>query len=254
MPQWLALCLVIVMVGAIVYAIMVINHRRLGADDDPSGTPDVIEYMTMMIGVIYAIVLGLAIAGVWEARSAAQDTVQTEAQALHEVSERAQVFAVPEREKIRSHIGSYVTHVVHTEWPAMANHGRLTDRGDELFSRLRTAVLRSEPRTELQGQAYAPMADQVGIADEARTHRAEAAGSTMPGTVWFGLIAGAVVSVGMIFALQIRRTPRELAVAGLFCALFAFLLFLIWDMDAPFGRGLAATADAFLNHFPASTR
>jgi hypothetical protein len=36
----------------------------------------------------------------------------------------------------------------------------------------------------------------------------------MPGVVWFGLIAGAVVTVGLIFALQIRRTLRELILAG----------------------------------------
>ena len=46
----------------------------------------------MMIGVVYAIVLGLAIAGVWEARGAAQESVRQEAQALHEISERVQVY------------------------------------------------------------------------------------------------------------------------------------------------------------------
>ena len=72
----------------------------------------------------------------------------------------------------------------------------------------------------------------------------------MPGVVWFGLIAGGVVTVGMIFALQIRRTPRELILAGLFSALIAFLLFLIWDFDAPYSRGITATAEPFLTLFP----
>ncbi len=46
----------------------------------------------MMIGVVYAIVLGLAIAGVWEARNAADDVVQSEALALHEVQEGTHVL------------------------------------------------------------------------------------------------------------------------------------------------------------------
>ncbi|WP_411572909.1 hypothetical protein [Streptomyces stelliscabiei] len=54
----------------------------------------------------------------------------------------------------------------------------------------------------------------------------------------------------MVFALQIRRTPRELILAGLFSALIAFLLFLVWDFDAPYSRGLSATADPFLSLFP----
>ena len=76
MSEWLVLTLAMAAACAVVLTIVVINNRRIPEDDDPSETPDVIEYMTMMIGVVYAIVLGLAIAGVWEARSAAQETVR----------------------------------------------------------------------------------------------------------------------------------------------------------------------------------
>ncbi|GAA1943741.1 DUF4239 domain-containing protein [Streptomyces durmitorensis] len=246
MPYWLRLVIAMAAAGAVIYVITGLVQRRVRADDDPSQTPDVIEYMTMMIGVVYAIVLGLAIAGAWEARGEAQTVVQNEVQALHEVTERAQVFPAARQEAIQRSLDSYATYVVHKEWPQMSAKGQLSDRGDQLFGQVRTAVLRSEPRDELQGQAYAPMADQIALADEARTNRGGAAEPTMPSVVWFGLIVGALVSIGMIFALQIRRTPRELTVAVLYCALFAFLLFLIWDMDAPFSRGMAITADDFL--------
>ncbi|QEU89790.1 DUF4239 domain-containing protein [Streptomyces kanamyceticus] len=246
MPYWLRLIIVMAATGTVIYVITGLVQRRVRADDDPSQTPDVIEYMTMMIGVVYAIVLGLAIAGAWEARNEAQTVVQNESQALHEVAERAQVFPAADRERIRRSIDAYAAYVADKEWPEMAAKGQLTDRGDQLFGKVRTAVLRSEPRDELQGQAYTPMADQIALADEARTNRGESAQPTMPPVVWFGLIVGAVVSIGMVFALQIRRTARELTVAMLYCALFAFLLFLIWDMDAPFGRGMAITPDPFL--------
>jgi hypothetical protein len=62
--------------------------------------------------------------------------------------------------------------------------------------------------------------------------------------VWLGLITGAVITVGLIFTLQIRRSPRELLVAGVFSALMAFLLCFIWDFDAPYGR-VAGTVPAF---------
>ncbi|NGO81822.1 DUF4239 domain-containing protein [Streptomyces sp. YC504] len=250
MPHWLLLALAMIVCCAATFVIILVVQRRIGPDDDPSGTPDVIEYMTMMIGVVYAIVLGLAIAGAWEARGAAEATVRTEAQALHEISERSAVFPAADRQRIGESIDAYVAHVVRTEWSTMADHGRLDDRTGQLFGAVRTAVLAGEPRNELQGQAYAPMADRIAIADEARTDRGAAAQPTMPAVVWFGLIGGAVVSIGMVFALQIRRTARELTVAGLYCALFTFLLFLIWDMDAPFSRGMAIGADAFLAHFP----
>ncbi|MFD0311194.1 hypothetical protein [Streptomyces sp. NPDC127119] len=250
MSEWLVLALAMAAAAVVVLVVTFVRHRTVSEDDDPSDTPDVIEYMTMMIGVVYAIVLGLAIAGVWEARGVAEDHVQTEAQALHEINERVRVYPPDVRDRIRADVDAYVDHVVSTEWKTMADHGHVTGRGAELLNRIRQDVTDYEPKTDFEAQAYQPLLDQVTAADAARTARADSTAPTMPGVVWFGLITGAVVTVGLIFALQIRRTPREVILAGLFAALIAFLLFLIWDFDAPYSRGITATADPFLTHFP----
>ncbi|MGY3784667.1 bestrophin-like domain [Streptomyces antibioticus] len=192
MPEWLVLTFAMLAACAVVIAVTLVRHRTAAEDEDPSETPDVIEYMTMWIGVVYAIVLGLAIAGVWEARGVAEDHVQTEAQALHEISERVRVYPPDVRDRIRADVNAYVGHVVTVEWQAMADKGEVTERGDELLMRLREDVTDYE----------------------------------------------------------IRRTTRELVLAGLFSALIAFLLFLIWDFDAPYSRGVTASAEPFLHHFP----
>lgn len=250
MSEWLVLTLAMAAACTVVLAVTVLQQRRIGEDDDPSQTPDVIEYMTMMIGVVYAIVLGLAIAGVWESHSAAQDHVRAEAQALHEIHERVRVYPPEARNRIRTDVNDYVGHVLTTEWPSMAEHGGLTERGDVLLDRVRHDVTDYRPRTDFQAQAYQPLLDQVTAADDARSARADASGATMPGVVWFGLLTGGLVTIGMVFALQIRRTGRELLLSGLFSALIAFLLFLIWDMDTPYARGLAASAEPFRLLFP----
>ncbi|MEV0182596.1 hypothetical protein AB0I54_25315 [Streptomyces sp. NPDC050625] len=250
MSEWLVLTLAMLGACAVVVVVTLVRHRTAAEDDDPSETPDVIEYMTMWIGVVYAIVLGLAIAGAWEARSAAQDHVQAEAQALHEVSERVRVYPPDVRDRIRADVNAYVGHVVTTEWKSMTDHGRLTPRGTELLDRVRHDVTDFQPKTDFQAQAYQPLVDQVATADQARNARADSTGATMPGVVWFGLLTGAAITIGMVFALQIRRTPRELVLAGLFSATIAFMLFLIWDFDAPYSRGIAATAEPFLALFP----
>ncbi|AVH55078.1 MULTISPECIES: bestrophin-like domain [Streptomyces] len=250
MSEWLVLSLAMAAACLVVLIVTLVRHRTARDDEDPSETPDVIEYMTMMIGVVYAIVLGLAIAGVWEARGVAQNHVQTEAQALHEISERVRVYPPDVRDRIRGDVNTYVSHVVTTEWKTMANLGRVTDQGDRLFGNIRQDVIGYEPKTDFEAQQYQPLIDQVTMADAARVARADSTEPTMPGVVWFGLITGAVVTIGMVFALQIRRTPRELILAGLFSALIAFLLFLIWDFDAPYSRGITASAEPFTALFP----
>ncbi|MFE2937857.1 hypothetical protein ACFXKG_02110 [Streptomyces sp. NPDC059255] len=250
MSDWLVLGIAMAAACAVVLTIVIFNNRDVDEDDDPSETPGVMDYMTMMIGVVYAIVLGLAIAGVWEARGAAQESVRQEAQALHEIRQRVQVYPTAVREQIRGDVDAYVSYVVRTEWPHLAEHETLSAKGTQLFDRLRTDVTRYAPRTDLEGQAYQPLVDQVAAADDARGARGQNAGDTMPGVVWFGLIIGAVVTVGMIFVLGIRRSFRELLLAGVFSVLIAFLLFLIWDFDAPYGRGIGATTAPFLDLFP----
>ncbi|WP_175409664.1 DUF4239 domain-containing protein [Streptomyces sp. TRM64462] len=250
MSEWLVLTLAMAAACAVVLTIVVINHRRVGDDDDPTETPDVMEYMIMMIGVVYAIVLGLAIAGVWEGRGAAQDSVRQEAQALHEVRVRSEVWPAPVHRRISADVDAYVQHVTGPEWQAMADDGEVTEEGAELLERLRHSVMEYRPADEYEAEAYQPLMDQVAAAADARSSRADSAGETMPGVVWFGLITGALIAVGLIFTLQIRRTFRELLLAGLYSALIAFLLFLIWAIDAPFGRGVSATAEPFLTLFP----
>ncbi len=97
----------------------------------------------------------------------------------------------------------------------MADHDHVTAKGGRLFEVVRQDVSEYRPRSDFEAQTYQPLVDQVTAADAARNARADSTDATMPGVVWFGLIAGAVVTIGMVFALQIRRTKRELILAGL---------------------------------------
>ncbi|MEU8828744.1 DUF4239 domain-containing protein [Streptomyces sp. NPDC048636] len=252
MPEWLILTLLMAGICTAVVVAAILNARRLGVEDDPSETPDVLDYMIMMIGVVYAIVLGLAIAGVWEARGAAQDGVQSEAQALHEVDERASVYPRSVRARIHQDIESYVDHVVTKEWQVMIDKGELTEHGAVLLDAVRHDVTHARPRTALQSQAYQPMVDEVAAADAARTARQQSAGPTMPRVVWIGLALGATLVIGLIFTLQIRRSPRELMLSVMFTSLIVFLLFLVWDFDDPFGRSAGDTTAPFTDLFPSA--
>ncbi|WSB81950.1 hypothetical protein OHB04_02175 [Streptomyces sp. NBC_01775] len=50
MSEWLVLTLGMLAACAVVIVVVLLRQRRHGAEVDPSETPDVIEYMTMMIG------------------------------------------------------------------------------------------------------------------------------------------------------------------------------------------------------------
>ncbi len=239
---------------AVVVFTALVRDRRGGDDEaDADETPDVIEYMTMMIGVVYAIVLGLAIAGVWEGKAAAEDNARAEAFALHELHERAAEYPEAAADRIRAAVDTYAAYAVTEEWPTYADTGELTDRGDRLLADVRQAILDHQPRTDMESRASYALTDQLTAAAEARNVRSLESGSTLGPLVWFGLLAGGLVSVGMLFALQLRRSPRELILAGVFTALIAFLLFLVWEFDAPAARDMDSLTEAFTTLFPGAT-
>ncbi|MDR6974221.1 hypothetical protein J2X68_000899 [Streptomyces sp. 3330] len=252
MPEWLIYTLACALVCAFVVAATVMRHRRV-ADEDTSQTPDVLEYMVMMVGVVYAIVLGLAIAGVWEARGAAEDTVQREAQALYEIDQRLDVYPAAFHTRVQQHIDAYARHAVTAEWPAMEDDAPIDATGGRLLTRIRSDIAHHTPTDELQAQAYQPLLDQVAAADDARHQRLDSAGSTLPGVVWFGLIAGGIVTLGLLYALQIRRSARELMLATAFSALVVFLLFMVWSFDAPFGHSGTDSAQPLQELFARTT-
>ncbi|MEV3859869.1 hypothetical protein AB0J38_36880 [Streptomyces sp. NPDC050095] len=252
MPEWLIYTLASLVVCALVVVATVMRHRRVDADEDTSETPDVLEYMVMMVGVVYAIVLGLAIAGVWEARSAAEDTVQREAQALYEIDQRLDVYPDDFRTQVRGHIDAYARHAVTAEWPAMEDDVQPGAAGGELLGQIRHDLAHRAPADELQAQAYQPLLDQVAAADDARHQRLDSAGTTLPGVVWFGLVAGGAVTLALLYALQIQRSTRELMLATAFSALVVFLLFMVWSFDAPFGHSGTDTAQPLLDLYAAS--
>jgi hypothetical protein len=152
--------------------------------------------------------------------------------------------------RISSGVSAQAPNVNRWLWGGVAAVALFPCPAGAAVEKVRRDVTDFTPRTNLESQAYQPVVDQVAVADDARNTRGQNAGPTMPGVVWFGLIVGALVSIGLIFTLQIRRSPRELLLAGLYSALIAVLLFLIWDLDTPFGHSPSDSTSAFLALFP----
>lgn len=132
----------------------------------------------------------------------------------------------------------------------MADGGGLTDRGTELLSALRETVTGREPTPIREIDAHQATDDRVAAAEEARLGRGGSTGPTMPPLAWVGSPSGAVVVVGITFALQIQRSLRELVLAGILSALLAFLPYLVWYLDAPCARSLEGVSETFTEPAP----
>ncbi|GAA3393655.1 hypothetical protein [Streptomyces roseoviridis] len=243
--------LVVVFAVAVVAALAVVVKTRLfPLREGEEPREDVAEYISMMVSVFYALVLGLCLVSVWDNRATADDRVQTEASALHQTYLLADALPAAQRQPVRDAARAYAAHVVEVEWPRMAEREPLGTEGWALLDRLRTAGELTGRATLSQQIAAQEVLAQLGYVDDARRGRETAAGESLSVVLWTGLIIGGVLTVAFMFLFGLERnTTHVILVMGL-SGFIAFTVLLIYQLDAPFGATLGVAPDPFTRYFP----
>ncbi|MEV5612711.1 hypothetical protein [Streptomyces sp. NPDC052225] len=240
-----------IVLGAALLAVACVGLKvRFWPSSDSEEREDVAEYISMMVGVFYALILGVSLVSVWEVRSAAQDAVQTEANAAHQISVLADDLAPRQTVGVGPGIDAYASYVQDVEWPEMAAGDPIGDRGWELLSVVRKADAQlPDNATTTQEMATQEVLSQLGTLGDARSDREEVPDRTMPGPLWLGLIIGGVLSVAFMFVFEVRRSfTHGVMVMGL-VGLIAFLIVLITQLDSPFSGPFAVDATPFSRYF-----
>ncbi|MGW4162822.1 bestrophin-like domain [Streptomyces sp. NPDC004788] len=214
---------------------------------------DVAEYISMMVSVFYALVLGLCLVSVWDNRTTADDRVQAEASALHQTYLLADSLPAAQQQPVRDAARSYAAHVVDVEWPRMAEREPLGPEGWAMLDRLRAAGQLHGSGTATTGQQIAAqeMLAQIGYVDDARRGREAAAQERLSVVLWAGLVIGGVLTVSFMFLFGINRSATHIILVMGLSGFIAFTVVLISQLDAPFGTSLGVAPDAFTRYFPA---
>lgn len=249
MPDTLQSLAIVLGVAMLAAAVVVAKGRLFPPGPDEEPREDVAEYISMMVGVLYALVLGLALVSVWETSSSASSHVQEEASALHETYLVADALPADEREQVRTLSGQYAHHVVTAEWPRMADGESLGPEGWRLLNQLRTATRLPATATPAQQIAAQELLAQLGTLDEARRGREADAQSSLSPVLWLGLIMGGVLTVAFMFIFGIRRSFTHIVMVMGLAGLITFLVLLIRELDSPFGDVLGTDATAFTRYF-----
>jgi hypothetical protein len=230
-------------------AVVLLKHRLWppGPDDEPR--EDVAEYISMMVGVLYALVLGLAMVSVWDTRSSAEEHVRSEASAAHQIRLLAEGLPVAQAERTREGIEAYVRHVTTTEWPAMAEGNFPAGEGWSLLDRLRAEGQIPADATPAQQVTAQEWLAQLSALGEARRGRESDAGESLSPVLWFGLIVGALLTIAFMFMFGVKRSVTHVVMVMGLTALIAFTVLLIHQMNSPFTGMFAVDTGAFGRYF-----
>jgi hypothetical protein len=209
---------------------------------------DVAGFLYAVVGVVYAVLLALLVIAVWEQYQKANETVESEANAVAEITWLAHRLPEPERHELQEEARAYAQEVVDEEWPQMEQglEGvQSRPEGWDLIDDIRATFQEVEPSTAAEQDFHAQGLTQIQRLYDARRMRMVQAEEGIPGILWAVLVFGAVVAVGFTYLFGLRNTWAHRLMVMSLTAVIALVIFAIGAMEYPFSGGARVGPEAF---------
>jgi hypothetical protein len=205
---------------------------------------DVAGFIYAVLGVVYAVLLGLMVVAVWEEWNAAAKTVDAEAGSLAEVFWIADEMPEPKGQRIQELVLSYAKVVIHKEWPLM-RQGKASPKAWDLLNEIRAELQSFDPSTPAQQTVYEQGFERMHDLAEARRDRLLEAKQGLPSILWVVLIAGGIIVVGFTYLFGLDSTMIHLLMVAALAAIISLVLFTVAALDFPFKGDITIGPDAF---------
>jgi Protein of unknown function (DUF4239) len=236
---------VVVAVGGLVLVQRLVPTERRKQHNDVAG------FIYAVLGVAYAVLLGLMLIAVWEKWDAADTLTADEANELAGIFYWAYALPQPEGRHIQELVRSYERVVVEEEWPLMAQ-GRSSPKAWDTLDELRGAILGLQPPKGAQQMGYdqmryEEMLVQLHDLGNARRERLLAAEQGLPPILWVVLILGGVITVGFTYLFGLENTLVHLIMVGSLALVISMSLFTVAALDYPFQGDIRIHPTAYEN-------
>jgi hypothetical protein len=212
---------------------------------------DVAGFIYAVLGVAYAVLLGLMLIAVWEKWEAAEALTTDEANELAGIFWYAHALPPPQGRHIQELVRSYERVVVEEEWPLMAQ-GRSSPKASDTLDELRATILGLEPTTDAKQMGYdqmryEEMLVQLHELGNARRERLLAAGQGLPPILWVVLLLGGVITVSFTYLFGLDNTLVHLLMVAALALIISMSLFTVAALDYPFNGDIRIHPDAYEN-------
>src|SRR5215216_6238157 len=244
--------LLIVAVATVVAVGGLVLVQRLYSTERRKQHNDVAGFIYAVLGVSYAVLLGLMLIAVWEQWNAAQDVASDEANELAGIFWFAHALPQPEGRHIQELARSYAQVVVEEEWPLMAQ-GSSSPKAWDTLDELRGTILGLDPpkgdakQMGYEQMRYEEILVQLHDLGNARRERLLAAEQGLPPILWVVLILGGVITVGFTYLFGLKDTLVHLLMVAALALIISISLFTVAALDYPFKGDIHIHPSAYEN-------
>ena len=205
---------------------------------------DVAGFIYAVLGVAYAVLLGLMVVAVWEEWNAANAAVDQEASEVAEIFWLAHRLPQPEGRHLQELARSYARTEVNEEWPLM-ERGKVSPKAWAILDEIRNEIQSMKPATDTQQVLYEQGLQQVSELADARRERLLDAKEGLPAILWVVLIVGGVEAVGFTYLFGLESTTVHVLMVTSLTLIIALVLFTVAALDYPFEGDIHISPDAF---------
>lgn len=192
--------------------------------------------------LFYGIMLGLVAVGVYTDYVSTKEVVEREASTLAALYSDTNAFPEPARTQMLTDLRAYARETIDKDWPSQAQ-GKVPTGGTARLMVYQKHLREMQLLTKADDVAFAEASGQFEKLVEIRSNRLTRVTSEMPGILWWVITIGAMLTIGVIWMLDMQAHVHGIltAVLGLFLGI---VFFFIADMDKPF-RGVFVRAEAY---------
>ena len=218
--------------------------QRLVPAELRKGHNEVAGFIYAVLGVAYAVLLGLMVVAVWEDWQAARTTASNEANEVAEIFWLAHALPQPEGRHIQALARSYAQVVVNEEWPLM-KQGEASQNAWVILDGIRGSIQELDPNTDTEHVLYDQGLQRVHDLADARRERLLYAEEGLPLILWVVLVVGAVIAVGFTYLFGLENTTTHVLMVAALALIISLVLFTVAALDYPFKGDIRVGPDAF---------
>jgi hypothetical protein len=234
---WLFLAVVAVVATALAIGMIWVADRVLSDSVGQEHNSALSPFVTC-VSLVFGAVLGFTVVVAWEQFSSASTHVANEASTLTTLYRQTAAMGEPERTQLRNLLRTYTKAVEGPEW----------DRQDEGGPSLPARAAITEMYHVLGNQppgnaslANGEFFSQLTVLTSQRNTRILDAAPRIPWLLWFGLLSGAVVLIGLMGFLRLASKRGHALLSSAVAGLLGLLMFIVFCLDHPYQGQLGVT-------------
>lgn len=231
--------------AALSAAVLAYLVRRFWAHDDRARNNEAAGQVFTIVAGLNAVLVAFVLIALFDAVKDADDASYREADGLVAAAWASDSLPAGTGDQIRALARAYATTVVDDEWPQMSGGASVPSTGWSQLDRLRRTLEQAPVDDDWQVERKTEAAHQLWAVYEARQDRLDAAGSGVDAVVWFTLLLGSVLSIGLPLLFGGPSVRAHVIIVGTLTATIALLLYATYQLQNPFGGGAGVDPGAF---------